>query len=321
MNKTNDTTETSNALAGLGAAETTFPDYREIVEEAPCCLMTISREGRIKFINRYALSFLDRDLTSLLGEFLVGGLITENDEMEPSLEAIQAKAAKDPHAIQTFETRIHRPNGELLWLAWSTQSLFDSSGALVGFLSAGADISERKILESELTRLATTDPLTGAFNRRYLVEAGSREADRARRYDSPLSVMAIDIDFFKKVNDAYGHSIGDAVLQALTQLARRMLRSSDCFGRMGGEEFAVLLPQADLKSAHHLADRIRSAVQAMEIDTPRGPISITISIGVAQMSGPETRFDEALIRADKALYVAKQTGRNKVVMSPNLEAV
>ena len=317
----NDTAGAAAPPAYAASGESDSAGYQAIVEEAPCCLMKMGLDGEILFINRYALEFLDRDAASLIGQPLIGGLIAENDVMEPSLEQIQAMAAEDPHAIQTFETKIHRPNGDRVWLAWSTRALFDAAGSLVEFLSAGADISERKTLESELTRLAITDPLTGAFNRRYLVDTGAREAERARRYGSPFSILVIDIDFFKNVNDSYGHSVGDATLQALTQLGRKMLRGSDCFGRMGGEEFAVLLPQADLERAHQLADRMRLAVQRMEIATPKGPISITISIGVAQLSGPETRFDETLIRADKALYVAKQTGRNKVVSSPNLEAV
>ncbi len=317
----NDTVGAAAPPAFGATGETELAGYQAIVEEAPCCLMKMGLDGKILFINRYALEFLDRDAASLIGQPLIGGLIAENDVMEPSLEEIQAMAAEDPHAIRTFETKIHRPNGDRVWLAWSTRALFDPSGALLEFLSAGADISERKTLESELTRLAITDPLTGAFNRRYLVETGAREAERARRYGSPFSILVIDIDFFKNVNDSYGHSVGDATLQALTQLARKMLRGSDCFGRMGGEEFAVLLPQADLDRAHQMADRMRLALQRMEIATPKGPISITVSIGVAQLSGPETRFDETLIRADKALYVAKQTGRNKVVSSPNLESV
>jgi diguanylate cyclase (GGDEF)-like protein/PAS domain S-box-containing protein len=317
----NDTGEGAarSARAVTGASDSA--GYQAIVEEAPCCLMKMSLDGRILFINRYALEFLDRDAADLIGRPLIGGLIAANDVMEPSLESIQAMTAENPHAILTFETKIHRPNGDRVWLAWSTRALFDAAGSLVEFLSAGADISERKTLESELTRLAITDPLTGAFNRRYLVDSGAREAERARRYGSAFSILVIDIDFFKNVNDTYGHSVGDSTLQALTQLGRKMLRGSDCFGRMGGEEFAVLLPQADLERAHQLADRMRQAVQRMKIETPKGPISITVSIGVAQLSGPETRFDETLIRADKALYVAKQTGRNKVVSSPNLEAV
>lgn len=300
------------------AAEPHSADYQTIVEHAPCCLIKLGLDGRIAFINQYALEFLDRDSDSLIGQPLIGALIGPNDEMEPPFEEIQAKAAADPHAILTFETKIHRPSGDRVWLAWSTRALFDLSGAPVELLSAGADISERKTLESELTRLATTDPLTGAFNRRYLVEAGSREAERSRRYGTPFSILVIDIDHFKNVNDTFGHAVGDATLQSLTKLCRKMLRGTDCFGRMGGEEFAVLLPQADLLRSHALADRMRVAIERMEIPAPKGPISVSVSIGVAQMSGSETRFDETLIRADKALYVAKQTGRNRVVSSPNL---
>jgi diguanylate cyclase (GGDEF)-like protein/PAS domain S-box-containing protein len=314
----------SSARSSSASGSTPIPEpdkdsYQAIVEEAPCCLMKVRVDGTIVFINRYALEFLDRDPSSLIGKPLHGALIAAGDEMDPPLAWIQAEMADNPHAILTFETKIQRPNGDRVWLAWSTRSLFDENGVLVEFLSAGADISERKTLETELMRLAITDPLTGAYNRRYLVDAGAREAERARRYGSPFSILVIDIDFFKNVNDTYGHSVGDATLQALTVLCRKMLRGSDCFGRMGGEEFAVLLPQADLGRAHALADRMRLAVAKMPIDSPKGPIFITISIGVAQLSGPETRFDETLIRADKALYQAKQTGRNRVISNPNLE--
>jgi len=319
MGRTKDENKRSAPDQGAPARADPDIDYETLLEAAPCCLMKLRLDGTVAYLNHYALEFLDRDRDAVVGRPLIGGLITASDEMEPSLAEVRARIDEDPQAIASFETKIHRPGGDRVWLAWATRAMFDPAGELVALLSAGSDISERKVLESELTRLAVTDPLTGAYNRRYIVEAGAREAERARRYGTPFSILVIDIDFFKSVNDTYGHAVGDTALQSFTQLCRKMLRRSDFFGRMGGEEFAVLLPQADLKRSHALAERIREGVMGMAIDTAKGPITITASIGVAQMSGTETEFAETLGRADKALYQAKKTGRNKVVSSPNLK--
>jgi diguanylate cyclase (GGDEF)-like protein len=166
----------------------------------------------------------------------------------------------------------------------------------------------------ELARQARTDGLTGLANRRRFFELAEAELARAERYRSKLSVLMIDIDHFKEVNDAYGHSTGDQVLRELGALCTGVLREVDTVGRVGGEEFAILLPETDLAAAREVAERLRAAVAAHRVQRPEGlPVAITVSIGVAA-SEPGRNLDTLMSRSDSALYEAKRSGRNRVVV-------
>ena len=184
---------------------------------------------------------------------------------------------------------------------------------LIG-LSAGLAVSLLKMqyAAQKLENLATTDPLTGRLNRRAFFEHAEREFERGRRYQTPLVVMMLDIDFFKKVNDTYGHAIGDTVLRELSGCWFDALRRLDYIGRIGGEEFAVLLPQTTLDDAMALAERLRVATAELEIAAPQGGFHVTVSIGLTLVGPHDADFNQALERADMALYQAKQGGRNRV---------
>lgn len=163
-----------------------------------------------------------------------------------------------------------------------------------------------------LEKQAHTDPLTGLANRRHFMEVADAELARSRRYDTPLSMLMIDIDHFKEVNDAHGHRAGDRVLQQLARSCLEILREVDVAGRVGGEEFAVLLPETEVEGAFEVAERLRSAVAAAEVPREEGvPIRITVSIGVAAMDAA-TNLDTLMSQADDALYDAKRAGRNLV---------
>lgn len=175
-------------------------------------------------------------------------------------------------------------------------------------------------LMDEHRRLATIDPLTGLHNRRAFLELLRVELERAQRYELPLSLVLLDVDHFKAINDRRGHSAGDQVLCALGLLLRRELRTPDISARWGGEEFVVALPSTDAASGESLAERLRGAVQALDIPHPDGAIAVTASFGLAIYrpgESPEMLID----RADRAMYAAKASGRNRVVVEecpPNL---
>jgi len=160
---------------------------------------------------------------------------------------------------------------------------------------------------------AHMDFLTGIANRRHFVECAEIELARSQRYGSPLSLLMLDVDFFKQVNDRYGHKTGDVVLQRLTQALQQKLRPMDMLGRLGGEEFAILLPETNEAQAVEAAERLRCAVadNLITLDE-RTQLSITLSIGVTTLSAEDQSLDGPLRRADNALYAAKRTGRNKV---------
>jgi diguanylate cyclase (GGDEF)-like protein len=175
-----------------------------------------------------------------------------------------------------------------------------------------AIVIENARLFEEVQRLATTDELMGIHNRRHFFQLGQVEIERARRYHSPLSVMMLDVDHFKEINDTYGHAIGDQVLCSLAQGCQENIREVDILGRYGGEEFAIILPETDGLDALAIAERLRKYVQTVPRETQKGEVLVTISVGVAELT--ENIFDLAslLDRADSALYAAKQAGRNCV---------
>ena len=160
-----------------------------------------------------------------------------------------------------------------------------------------------------------TDPLTGLPNRRAFFYTGDRILERCRRSKSPCSVIAIDFDRFKAVNDTYGHAIGDRVLQIFAALVSQQLRPTDVVGRLGGEEFAVVLPHTHLREAAEIADRLRRAFREAALNVDGREIGATLSGGVAIAFGDEQTVAEVLVRADAALYRAKLNGRDRVESS------
>ncbi|WPD23722.1 MAG: diguanylate cyclase [Candidatus Electrothrix scaldis] len=178
------------------------------------------------------------------------------------------------------------------------------------------DITDRKNAEKALRSLATTDSLTSLNNRRHFLELSSKEISDAQRYAMPLAVFMFDVDYFKSVNDTYGHDIGDQVLKELAELSRKKVRDTDIIGRLGGEEFAVTLPNTERAHAEKAAERLRKAVAEHRVITAKRELTVTISIGVVMMeAGKECDIDALLKEADEALYRAKKQGRNCVIMA------
>ena len=171
--------------------------------------------------------------------------------------------------------------------------------------------------EAQSNRLAITDPLTGTLNRRVFVEFAERELAICRLENAPFSLMMLDLDHFKHVNDNYGHQSGDAVLKRFAEIVQDCLRKEDLLVRYGGEEFCVLLPRLTSERAQLLADRLRAQVAHASFTFSRHSIAITTSIGVSSVErGEKGNVDAILARADEALYRAKQSGRNRVIALP-----
>ncbi len=174
--------------------------------------------------------------------------------------------------------------------------------------------------ENVLKRLATTDPLTGALNRRHFMELMAREQRRAERYDAVFSVLMVDIDHFKRVNDTYGHQIGDLAIQAMSQACVKALRPTDLLARYGGEEFIITLTHTDQPGAAKVAERLRESVAQIELQTgEQGVLKFTISVGVSTFY-KRSLLEEVIARADQALYQAKTSGRNRVCLAPDTKS-
>jgi diguanylate cyclase (GGDEF)-like protein len=209
--------------------------------------------------------------------------------------------------------------------AHGTSSLFEPSlvqsvffayaTAAPALASIGFVLMCNERFQSQLERLASMDALTGTYNRRTLEDLGRRTLARARRQGRAASVLLIDADHFKRINDEYGHEAGDAVLIDLVQRIRNALRTEDLVGRLGGEEFAVLMPDTGEADAKLVAERLRSAVPATEMPIGARALRVTVSVGVATLSPDDENLADLLRRADQAMYAAKRRGRDRVVVA------
>ena len=272
----------------------------------------VNLEGLCTFINPSALSILGFGKDEILGmnQHDLFHHHREDGSPYPVEECPIYLSLHDGIKREVEETFI-RKNGEKFPVQMSVSPMLDN-GQLVGAEVIFQDISRRKAMESELLHLATTDALTGVANRRRFLEQLEVELARVKRFDNPAAFLMLDIDHFKGVNDTYGHALGDRVLQHLAELSRLRLRSTDLFGRLGGEEFGILLPGTHRAGARQFADHFRHLVWETPVQSDKGAIPLTISIGVTDISPHDTTPDSILARADAALYRAKNEGRNRV---------
>lgn len=182
-----------------------------------------------------------------------------------------------------------------------------------------AEANERLLI------LATTDSLTGLSNRRHFLEKLSEEISRTQRYGRPCAVAMVDADHFKAVNDTYGHEVGDRVLKQLSNLMSGEVRDVDCVGRLGGEEFAILLPETNVEGGKVFCERLLNSIRGAEVDLGENTLRYTVSIGLTEVCKGEVKTDVILNRADEALYVAKESGRDRVAVHemrcPELDAL
>jgi diguanylate cyclase (GGDEF)-like protein len=206
-------------------------------------------------------------------------------------------------------------------LDFRVSPLFGRRQQQVGTLLVWRDITELKNAQLMLERLASVDELTGAMNRRSFMEKAKLETVRVKRANSPLSILIMDIDYFKKINDTHGHGTGDEALIHFSQICRRAIRPYDFFARIGGEEFAILLPEVDAHTAFDVAERLRFLVAQQPVKVGDMNIPITASFGIADLMGTDDDLGQVIRRADIALYCSKRSGRNQTqIWRESLEA-
>jgi diguanylate cyclase (GGDEF)-like protein len=231
-----------------------------------------------------------------------GDLNGISPELGPVRSIILAPLYYGERVLGTLSLSAERPNS-------FTES---NLRLLASFAATTTAALQNAILHAEIKHLAVTDPLTGQYNRRAFFDLGQREMERFLRFNHPLSAVMIDLDNFKQINDTYGHNVGDQLLRVLTERCRSKIRDTDIFGRYGGDEFALLLPDTDLTTAEHIAVRIRDSLIGTPCMTEQGPVPISASLGVTRASKRHRVLEDLLADADKALYDAKEKGRNRV---------
>jgi len=216
--------------------------------------------------------------------------------------------------VEDREYRIIDANGRLRWI--SDKCFINRQaepGQPVIIVGIAEDITDKKHMETELQRLATTDALTRSSNRRHFFEGAHEAFELARRHDTPLSFLMLDIDDFKVINDTYGHQAGDNVLQRIADIGRAALRRGDLFGRIGGEEFAAVFPGCTPQMALQVAERLQREIQRLSFDHDGQMFAITVSQGLTSLSEEDESIESLFARADAAMYQAKREGKNRVV--------
>ena len=253
----------------------------------------VIKEGKPRIYNSF-----DASAISDTGAVLIGDM--EEDEISQSLLIVPLKTSSGTLGVLSAQS--YTPD------MYSSEDL-----ETLELLAANVSIAiENAQLFDKVQSMAITDPLTGLSNRRKFYENASLEFDQSRRYDRPLSVIMMDIDHFKRVNDTYGHAVGDQVLQGLAQLVKSNLRQVDFLARYGGEEFVIMMPETGLEEAMMIAERLRQNTAEATLPTRAGNMVITISLGVVKLEDDCRNLEELLDRSDQAMYVSKRTGRNKV---------
>lgn len=293
----------------IDRAERAERRFIDAMESLPNGFVLYDKDDRLVICNkRY------REIYSESAPYIVPGatfeeIIRKGVENGQYLDAVgreEAFIAERLHKHQNPGDPIeqHLPGDR--WL--SVQERRTSEGGLVGFR---IDITTLKRQERELARLAWTDGLTGALNRHRFMELAGKESDRARRHGNEMSLLLLDADHFKQINDKYGHAAGDAVLKGLVDRWTTSLRSHDLIGRIGGEEFSILLPEVDLHDATRTADRLRREIAELPFAFEGHLLRATVSIGVATLAAGDD-LPALMRRADLALYRAKEAGRDGV---------
>lgn len=282
----------------------------EIMDSVGAYVFIKDRKGRYTYANAAVRTLFGRDMEDIVGHDDSEFFSREDSE---DIWENDRKVMESRQGVETEERNVIASTGEVRYYLTAKQPLIDENGQVFGMYGISTDITAQKHMEQEMERLAQTDELTGITNRRHFLALAHHEFERFLRHTNPLVVILFDVDYFKRVNDRYGHHVGDQVLVAIAQACSECVRASDVIARIGGEEFAVLLPETRCDEARILAERLRSSVENLDIH-PEDGVSIkpTISIGIAEAELDDQSLDQILIRADHRTYEAKEQGRNRI---------
>lgn len=305
-----------NRLAKLSArdlAVLTAHDerYRALIESTSDMIGLVDRNGVFTYENSSALRVLGYGSKDLIGRHPTQFVAPES--VGETMRLFQASLDR-PAQPATAELTLLDKQGERRDFEVVATN-FLHLPAIGGVVLNLRDITERKELIARLEMLSETDLLTEALNRRGFTRMAERECERARRRGERLTIIMVDLDHFKAINDRFGHAAGDLVLASVAGCCRTQIRESDLLGRLGGEEFAILLTDGNVGAAHMVITRLRKAIAASRVSSIKGDVCVTASFGIATVDPAHEELDAALIRADAALYEAKNAGRNCIRIS------
>ncbi|WP_457621882.1 PAS domain S-box protein [Persephonella sp.] len=301
-----DITEKIQAEAALRERE---KNYRELVENVNSIVLRWKPDGTITFINRFGERFFGYKRKELIGKNVCDTIVPQCDSDGKNLHKMIEDITRNPNRYVNNENENMTKDGKRVWILWKNRPIYDSDNNLIEIFSIGHDITEKKMLEKKLEKLATTDGLTGIYNR---VKFEEILEERLRDFSVngiKFCLFLFDIDNFKKINDSYGHHRGDHVLKEVVGLVRKNLIPGSVFARWGGEEFIVLFPDIDLRRCFPVADGLRETISRHNFEVVG---RITISGGLTESVQGDNSVS-IVRRADKLLYKAKGSGKNIVM--------
>lgn len=286
--------------------------YRTIFEDAKDMIYIADLSGQIEDISPSCA-----DIFGFTRDEVIKNKINLNEIASKEDRSRFASLMTEFNSVQDFEFDLPHKNGHAVRVSMTASTRVDTDGKITGILGTVRDISDKMQAQEQRRRaeraelMASTDALTHAYTRRYLQEATAREMARASRNSTPLTLVILDIDFFKKINDTHGHLAGDKVLVELSELCRGNIRSTDVFCRYGGEEFVILMPETSLELGLQKTETLRNLVTEKPlVEFNEESIPVSFSAGVAAWDGSES-LEDLIGRADKALYKSKESGRNQ----------
>ncbi|HYD67671.1 diguanylate cyclase [Azospirillum sp.] len=302
-------------------AERELRTFSSAIAQSTAAVIIADADARIEYVNPAFERLSGHTLAEVKGRTPAAfrSPNVSRDTYQPHIAAVRRGEGWRGEMLQRTK------HGFDVWVSVAVSPVRDADGAITHFVALEEDISRRKQTERdlagmaaalersnrELERLAMMDALTGIANRRHFFAMAEREVALARRHQRPLGVLMLDIDHFKEINDHHGHAAGDEVLKQVARVALSVLRATDHIGRIGGEEFAVLLPDSDMDGAVATAERLREAIEGAALSIG-ADVHCTVSVGVAEWAPRDASIEAALNRADAALYRAKREGRNRM---------
>jgi diguanylate cyclase (GGDEF)-like protein/PAS domain S-box-containing protein len=293
--------------------------FRLAFEHAPIGIALVSPEGAFMRVNHALADLLGYSEAELVTKTFQE--LTHPEDLDSDLEFVAQVLSGSLRSYEMEKRYFHR-DGHIVWALLSVSLVREPDGTPVHFISQIQDISERKQLEERLVFLADHDEMTGLANRRRYREEVERGIAFAERYDHPAAMLLLDLDNFKDINDSLGHHVGDRLLVGVAERLQTRLRRTDILGRIGGDEFAALLPQAEAAQALRVAEEVLDAVTTAAYALDGHVVSARASVGLALFrSGLAIDAEDLQIRADVAMYTAKREGGNRVsVLDPDAAA-
>lgn len=301
--------------------------YKYIIENIKDIIWEMDTNLIFTFVSPTAKEMAGYEADELVGRCMLDFLTGESKEYVYNQwkQNAQCRAAGDSSETTLYDVQFICRDGRIIWVQVSVKPVFKEK-KFVGYIGTTRDISEKKAYENELKKycselesanrklekLATYDILTGAYNRRKFELFVELSVDKKEKRGSPFSIIMFDIDYFKQINDIYGHSKGDLILQDISEIVKNALRDEDKLFRWGGDEFIMLLPRTALKDAYNAAEKVRKSIESNNFDIQRD--KVTISLGVGEYKSGES-IDQFVSRIDDALLKAKSNGRNRTELS------